>query len=123
MDKVLLKIARQLNAFDEASLMSLWEKYASIVQNFEPTRRWEEACLVFGFIQSVRWKNQLFNYHWAEGSRPRDLLAPVTTAVDEADPFHTLVHGRVKEAPEPEKPRAKAKVLKFKQQESDDTSE
>jgi hypothetical protein len=72
MEKVLIKLARQLNAFDEASLISLWEKYAETVQHFEPTKRWEEAALVFGFIQSVRWKNQLFNYNWAQNSKPRE---------------------------------------------------
>ena len=45
--------------------MALWEKYAGLVARFEPTRRWEEAALVLSFIQAKRWKNQLFNYHWA----------------------------------------------------------
>lgn len=70
MEHVLHKLAKQLNAYDEASLMALWEQYAAKVENFEPTKQWEEAALVFGIIQSVRWKNQLFNYHWAENSRP-----------------------------------------------------
>lgn len=68
MERALEKIARQLLAFDEASLSSLWEKYAAVVQNFEPTRKWEEAVMIFGLIQSVRWKNQLFNYHWKQSS-------------------------------------------------------
>jgi len=62
---MLLRIARQLDALDESSLMGLWEKYAAIVARFEPSRRWEEAALVLSFIQGKRWKNQLFNYHWA----------------------------------------------------------
>ena len=33
MEKLLLKLARQLDALDEASLMSLWSKYAT------PSRR------------------------------------------------------------------------------------
>jgi hypothetical protein len=45
--------------------MALWEKYAAITAQFEPSRRWEEATLVLTFIQGKRWKNQLFNYHWA----------------------------------------------------------
>jgi len=64
MEQMLLRLARQLDALDEASLMALWEKYAAIAANFEPSRRWEEATLVLSFIQSKRWKNQLFNYHW-----------------------------------------------------------
>jgi hypothetical protein len=65
MEQMLLRLARQLDALDESSLMALWEKYAAIVAQFEPSRRWEEASLVLSFIQGKRWKNQLFNYHWA----------------------------------------------------------
>ncbi|PKN08464.1 MAG: hypothetical protein CVU73_08470 [Deltaproteobacteria bacterium HGW-Deltaproteobacteria-8] len=63
LENALVKLARQVVAFDEASLMDLWEKYAEVVRRFEPTRRWEEAALIFGLIQSVRMKNQLFNYN------------------------------------------------------------
>ena len=65
MEQMLLRLARQLDGLDESSLMALWEKYAAIVARFEPSRRWEEAALVLSFIQAKRWKNQLFNYHWA----------------------------------------------------------
>lgn len=70
MEKVLVKLARQLAAFDEASLMSLWEEYAGRVSRFEPSRRWEEAVLVLGMIQAMRFKNQLFNHHWAATAVP-----------------------------------------------------
>ncbi|WP_348771080.1 hypothetical protein [Pseudodesulfovibrio sp. zrk46] len=84
MEKALLKLARQINAFDEASLMSLWEKYAEIVANFEPTKRWEEAVIVFNLIQSTRMKNQLFNYNWAQsrmpGEEPSDIDLMALTA-------------------------------------------
>lgn len=63
LENALAKLARQIVAFDEASLMDLWEKYAGLVRQFEPTRRWEEAAVIFGLIQSVRMKNQLFNYN------------------------------------------------------------
>ena len=72
MEKVLLRLAKQLNAYDEASLMALWDKYAARVAQFEPTRRWQEEALVFGFIQMLRWKNQLFNHHLATSSKPRE---------------------------------------------------
>ncbi|MHC1700694.1 MAG: hypothetical protein AB9900_06915 [Humidesulfovibrio sp.] len=65
LENALTKLARQIVAFDEASLMDLWEKYAELVRRFEPTRRWEEAALIFGVIQSVRMKNQLFNHNLA----------------------------------------------------------
>lgn len=65
MENSLKKIAEQLDAYDEASLTSLWEKYHNIVKNFEPTKKWEEAALILSLIQAVRWKNQLFNVKWA----------------------------------------------------------
>lgn len=76
MEQLLIKLARQLDSMDEASLMSLWDKYAALVNRFEPTRRWEEAALVFSLIQAKRWKNQLFNQQWAAQARPREEGAP-----------------------------------------------
>lgn len=80
MEQLLLKLARQLDAMDEASLMSLWDKYAQAIQHFEPSERWQEAVLVLSFIQAKRWKNQLFNAQWAartrnaaEGAQPSGL--------------------------------------------------
>ncbi|WP_027721948.1 hypothetical protein [Maridesulfovibrio zosterae] len=70
MEKALLKLAKQLNAYDEASLTELWNKYEAEVADFQPTRKWEEAAVVFGMIQAVRLKNQLFNYHWADSCGP-----------------------------------------------------
>lgn len=70
MEKLLLKLARQLDSLDEASLMALWSKYATIASRFEPSERWEEACLVFSLIQAKRWKNQLFNYNWSHQRLP-----------------------------------------------------
>ena len=51
MEQVLLKLARQLRAFDEASLMALWDKYAEAVSRFEPSQRWEEAVLVLAMAE------------------------------------------------------------------------
>ncbi len=70
MERALEKMAKQLNAYDESSLMRLWQQYALRVHEFEPSKRWEEAALVLSFIQAVRWKNQLFNYHLAQNSSP-----------------------------------------------------
>lgn len=69
---MLLKMAAQLNAFDEASLMVLWEKMAEEVENFEPTKRWEEHAIALGMIQSLHMKNQLFNYQLAKISHVKD---------------------------------------------------
>lgn len=78
MEQLLLKLARQLDAMDEASLMALWDKYAHTVNQFEPSQRWQEAVLVLSFIQAKRWKNQLFNTQWAARTRAgnRDNAAP-----------------------------------------------
>ncbi len=73
MEHLLIKLARQLDALDEASLMALWDNYAEKVYRFEPTKRWEEAALVFSFIQAKRWKNQLFNHHWSKQMRPDNM--------------------------------------------------
>lgn len=70
MEKLLLSLAKQLDALDEASLMDLWSKYATLTSRFEPTRRWEEACLIFSMIQAKHWKNQLFNYNWSQQRQP-----------------------------------------------------
>ena len=67
MERMLLKMASQLNTYDEASLMALWDKYATLVEQFEPTKRWEDAAVAFSLIQAVRLKNQLFNQHLAAG--------------------------------------------------------
>lgn len=74
MEQLLCKLARQLDTLDEASLMSLWDKYAALVERFEPTRRWEEAALVLSLIQAKRWKNQLFNQQWAAQARPSEAV-------------------------------------------------
>ena len=73
MQRVLEKMAKQLNAYDEASLMQLWQQYAMQVNDFEPTKRWEEATIALCLIQAVRWKNQLFNYHLAATASPSGL--------------------------------------------------
>ncbi len=61
MEKMLLKMARQLNAMDEASLMALWDKYMANVRHFDGSAAWEESVIVLSLIQAVRGKNQLFN--------------------------------------------------------------
>lgn len=70
MEKMLQKLARQLDSLDEASLMSLWSKYATLTSKFEPTAKWEEAALIFSLIQAKRWKNQLFNHIWSQARKP-----------------------------------------------------
>lgn len=104
-EQVLLKLARQLRAFDEASLMALWDKYAEAVARFEPSQRWEEAVLVLAMIQGMRFKNQLFNHHWAEGSLPGEDVAPLPDMAPATTPTPT--------GPTASKPPRRGKVLPF----------
>ncbi len=116
LEKALVKLARQLNAYDEASLMSLWEKYAEQVRHFEPTKRWEESVIMFNMIQSIRFKNQLFNFNWAQSREP-DAEMPTDLAA------LTALEKRKSPVSEPEVPeesetetsreRHKGKILKL----------
>lgn len=111
MEKMLHKLARQLDSLDEASLMSLWSKYATLTSRFEPTRRWEDACLVFSLIQAKRWKNQLFNYSWSQ-----QRLSPIKNQVDMADDVFG-VDFDLEEFPQAEpvqKGKARCRVLNFR---------
>lgn len=106
MQRVLEKMAAKLNEYDEASLMQLWQYYASRVHEFEPTKRWEEAALTFCLIQAVHWKNQLFNYHLAISASPSDK--------DELPPLPDFFTGKSKSGPRPAEPaKRKATVLPF----------
>ena len=100
-EKVLQKLARQLNEFDEASLASLWERYAGQVEQFEPSKRWEEAALILSFIQAVRFKNQLFNFNWSKGLTPGQAPPPKPKPALEAVPAT------------PQAPKPQTKVLAF----------
>ena len=74
MEKALRKLARQLDVYDEASLTSIWDKLVAEVENFEPTKEWEETVLMLGMVQALRWKNQLFNYNWSENLKAKSVV-------------------------------------------------
>lgn len=86
MEHFLLELARKLDALDESSIMSLWDKYANIVAHFESTKHWEEAVLVLGLIQAKHMKNQLFNINFADRLRNHqhsDVLDRLNFTIDE----------------------------------------
>lgn len=117
MEKMLLKLARQLDSLDEASLMALWSKYATLTSRFEPTKRWEESCLIFSLIQAKHWKNQLFNYSWSQQKKP-----PLKTMADHPDisnDFSLEVEPSTEDARE----RASCRVLSFRPDKSLENSE
>lgn len=118
MQRVLEKMAKQLNEYDEASLMQLWRHYASQVQEFEPTKRWEEAAVALCLIQAIHWKNQLFNYHLAATAAPADKasLPPLPNFFPGKAPFEEVGSALA------EKDRPKATVLRFPDKKDDETA-
>ena len=110
MEKVLAKLAKQLNNYDEASLINLWEKYAEQVKRFEPSRRWEESVLILSMIQAVRFKNQLFNLHWSEGRTPGEHLPEKSLIEAVHQPGPASVPAQASQKP-------RGRVLSFKHKE------
>ncbi len=61
MEKGLERLAEQILAFDEASLSGLREKYRQRIEQFDGTRDWEKAVIIYSIINAVSLKNNLFN--------------------------------------------------------------
>lgn len=83
----------------------LWDKYAVIVSHFEPTKRWEEAALVFSFIQASGGK-PVVQYQLVGAGTSRRGVA----AVAEPDFFLDPPTGR----PAPRSPKRKAAIIQFR---------
>ena len=60
-EKSLDHIAERILTLDEASLNSLWEKYKDRMEQFDTSKEWEKAVIVFFIINAVRVKNKIFN--------------------------------------------------------------
>jgi hypothetical protein len=77
MEKALDKLAEQILGFDEASLAHLRERYRLRIENFDGTRDWERAVIIYCIINAVSMKNALFNENGeAEGWQRRETKAP-----------------------------------------------
>ncbi len=61
MEKALEKLAEQILSFDEASLANLRERYRLRIENFDGTKGWEKAVIIYCIINAVSMKNTLFN--------------------------------------------------------------
>jgi hypothetical protein len=66
LEKALDKIAEQIATLDEASLTQLRKKYLDRLFQFEPTKEWEKAVIIYFIINGVIAKNNLFNHHILE---------------------------------------------------------
>ncbi len=66
LEKALDRIAEQITSLDEASLSQLRKKYLDRLFQFEPTREWERAVIIYFIINGVIAKNNLFNHHILE---------------------------------------------------------
>ena len=70
------KMAQQILSLDEASLASLWGKYKTRMENFEPSKDWEKAVIIFFIINAVRAKNQIFNEQLIQKQESRPEITP-----------------------------------------------
>ncbi len=61
MERALERLAEQILSFDEASLVYLREKYRLRIENFDGTKEWEKAVVIFCIINAISMKNALFN--------------------------------------------------------------
>jgi len=72
MEKILEKLAEQLLAYDEASLANLREKYRLRIEQFDGTKDWEKAVIVYCMINAVSLKNTLFNENMLKKKKGRE---------------------------------------------------
>ena len=75
MEKVLEKLAEQLLAYDEASLANLREKYRLRIEQFDGTKDWEKAVIVYCMINAVSLKNTLFNENMLKKKKGKEKAA------------------------------------------------
>ena len=76
MEKVLEKLAEQLLAYDEASLANLSEKYRLRIEQFDGTKEWEKAVIIYCMINAVSLKNTLFNENMLKKKKGKEKPPP-----------------------------------------------
>lgn len=74
MERALERLADQILAFDEASLTSLREKFRQRIEQFDGTKEWERAVIIYSIINAVSLKNTLFNENVLKRERERSYL-------------------------------------------------
>lgn len=75
MERALERLADQILAFDEASLTSLREKFRQRIEQFDGTKEWERAVIIYSIINAVTLKNTLFNENILKRERERSYLS------------------------------------------------
>jgi hypothetical protein len=63
LEQTLERLAEKILGLDEASLASLWDKYKTRMDQFDRSKEWEKAVIIFFIINSIRAKNHIFNEH------------------------------------------------------------
>lgn len=81
MEKALERLAEQILAFDEASLVHLREKYQSRIERFDGTKEWEKAVIIYFMINAVSLKNTLFNENVLKRHKDKRSLKEDTPAL------------------------------------------
>ncbi|NWF93345.1 MAG: hypothetical protein HXY46_10540 [Syntrophaceae bacterium] len=72
MEKALERLAEQILSFDEASLANLREKYRLRIEDFDGTKDWERAVIIYCLINAVSMKNTLFNENVLKRMKERE---------------------------------------------------
>lgn len=76
MEKALEKLAEQLLGFDEASLAHLREKYRLRIEQFDGTKEWEKAVIIYCMINAISLKNTLFNENILKKKKGKEKTSP-----------------------------------------------
>ncbi|MDR1872310.1 MAG: hypothetical protein LBS60_10420 [Deltaproteobacteria bacterium] len=101
LEDTIKSLARRILTLDEEELARLLPKYRKLMDNFTPSKEWEEAVIIYFMINGYRVKNAQFseqlkvymrgkgkNSGWAPPVRPdiREVLAKLTEKADLDNP-------------------------------------
>jgi hypothetical protein len=76
LENSLNKIAENILHIDEASLISLWDKYKNKVEQFSISPEWQKAVIIFSIINAVRAKNAIFNEKLLNNKTQKKTVTP-----------------------------------------------
>jgi hypothetical protein len=76
MEKALERLGEQILSFNEASLVNLREKYRLKIENFDGTKDWKKAVIIYCIINAVSLKNTLFNENVIKKKKEKEERPP-----------------------------------------------